>query len=233
MKSTKKFLILIILAVSSFKLLAQSEIKSYSIKKGQAFDIILFNTNAEAKETLDRYFKSAIPLAMKSGFIPQKGFKVEEPPLQGNYWPKTVIIGLWEDFDKREQFALNITDEVPDFHEMRRKIWTSFNLTYWEVGQDYSFDVNSEKFNVMTAYWGNDDEKFPKFRRAWLDQVEKSGGNKLIGFFKGSSPFGYEYNPDHLTIVEWESKEAFEKFKEKTLEIDHDGVKHVNQFRIQ
>lgn len=214
----------------SFGVLAQPAIKSYTLKKGQAFDILLFNTNTEAKETLDRYFKSAIPVAVKNGYMPQKGFKIVEPPLQGNYWPKTVIIGLWEDYSKREEFARNITDEVPDFHEMRREIWSSFNLTYWELQQDYSFAVKPEKFNVMTAYWGNDDEAFPKFRKEWLQLVEKSRGNKLIGFFKGTSPFGYEYNPDFITITEWESKGAFDKFLEKNLEMDHKGVKHVNQF---
>lgn len=233
MQSTKNVILPILLFVCSFNALAQSGVKSYSIKKGQAFDIILFNTNPDAKETLNKYFESAIPVAVKNGYQPQKGFKVNQPPLQGNYWPKTVIIGLWEDFDKREQFALNITDEVSDFHEMRREIWTSFNLTYWEVQQDYSFEVNQEKFNVLTAYWSSDDTAFPKFRKNWLKQVSKSGGNKLIGFFKGTSPFGYEYNPDFLTITEWESKEAFEVFKKKNLKMDHTGVKHVNQFIIE
>lgn len=233
MKSTKNYLILTALAAFSFGAVAQSEVKSYSIKKGQAFDILLFNTNAEAKETLDRYFKSAIPVAVKNGYMPQKGFKVEQPPLQGNYWPKTVIIGLWKDFEQREQFALNITNDVPDFHEMRREIWTSFNLTYWEVDRDYSFDVNPEKFNVLTAYWSSDDTAFPIFRKEWLKEVENSGGNKLIGFFKGTSPFGYEYNPDFLTITEWESQEAFDRFNKKNQAMDHEGVKHVNQFAIQ
>ncbi|MEP1095797.1 MAG: hypothetical protein ABJG78_11850 [Cyclobacteriaceae bacterium] len=233
MKSINNYLLLITLCLLSLSMQAQGDIKSYSLKKGQAFDILLFNTNPEAKETLGRYFKSAIPVAVKNGYMPQKGFKVDQPPLQGNYWPRTVIIGLWEDFDKREQFALSITDEVPDFHEMRREIWTSFNLTYWEVQQDYSFEVNPEKFNVLTAYWSSDDTTFPKFRKEWLKQVEKFGGNKLIGFFKGSSPFGYEYNPDHLTITEWESKEAFDRFQQKNLEMNHEGVKHVNQFIIQ
>lgn len=233
MKSTKIYLILILSVAFSFGVVAQSEVKSYTLEKGQAFDILLFNTNDEAKETLDRYFKSAIPVAMKSGYMPQKGFRVDQPPLQGNYWPKSVIIGLWKDYDKRVQFIDDIVKEVPDFHEMRREIWTSFNLTYWEVSQDYSFDVNPEKFNVLTAYWSNDDAVFPEFRSEWLKQVEKSGGNKLIGFFKGSSPFGYEYNPDHLTITEWESKEAFDKFNEKIQAMDHASVKHVNQFSIQ
>lgn len=232
MKLKLRQLTMILFACSCITMNGQ-EVKKYNLKKGQAFDILLFNTNDEAKETLDRYFKSAIPVAMKSGYLPQKGFRIEQPPLQGNYWPKTMIIGLWEDYDKRIQFIDDIVKEVPDFHEMRREIWTSFNLTYWEVGQDYSFEVNPEKFNVVTAYWSNDDEVFPKFRTEWLKQVEKSGGNKLIGFFKGSSPFGYDYNPDHLTITEWESKEAFDKFNEKIQAMDHEGVRHVNQFIIE
>lgn len=232
MKLKLRQLIMILFACSCITLSGQ-EVKKYNLKKGQAFDIIFFNTNQEAKETLGKYFKSAIPVAQRNGYLPQKGFKIEQTPLQGNYWPETMIIGLWQDYDKRVQFIDDIVKEVPDFHEMRREIWTSFNLTYWEVSQDYSFEVNPEKINVVTAYWSGDDEAFPKFRSEWLKQVEKSGGNKLIGFFKGSSPFGYEYNPDHLTITEWESKEAFDKFNEKIQAMDHKGVRHVNQFIIE
>ena len=220
------------LSVLSVGVQAQSEVISYSLKKGQVFDIIFLNTKTGSEDVQKIYFERVFPIAKEGGYMPLKGLAVEGS-LQGNYHPEVMVFGAWTSVELREKFVADIEKLVPDFHAMRREIWSTFDLTYWEVGQDYSFDIDPTKFNVVTAYWSSDDAVFPKFRKTWLKQVEKSGGNKLIGFFKGSSPFGYEYNPDHLTIVEWESKEAFEKFQKKNLAMDHDGVRHVNQFRIQ
>ena len=210
-----------------------AQIKTYELKKGQAFDILLFNTIPESKETLDRYFKTAIPVGVEYGYMPQKGFKVTENPLQGNYWPKTVIIGLWSDFRKREDFVTEISNHVPDFHEMRRAIWSSFFLTYWEVKEDQTILVDSERFNVLTAYWEEDPELFKKFIEGWKKEVNQTEGSILLELTDGHSPMGYYYNPEYLSITSWESKESFEAFYEKNLKMNHDGVKHVNQFIIE
>ncbi|MEM7298868.1 MAG: hypothetical protein AAF391_11450 [Bacteroidota bacterium] len=226
-----RYFLLIAFAVAFVNGIAQT--KEYALKKGQSFDILLFNTIPNTKSTLDRYFKSAIPVAQKYGYMPQKGFKVSLNPLQGNYWPKTVIIGLWSDYAKREDFITEITNEVPKFHEMRRTIWSSFFLTYWEVKQDQKVEVNTERFNVMTAYWEEDSEAFKQFKRYWKHTAKRAGGEIILELEEGKSPVGYYYNPDHLTITSWESQEAFEEFYEKNLEMDHAGVKHVNQFIIE
>lgn len=233
MKSTKNYLLLFVLSVVSFSIQAQTDIRSYSMKKGEAFDIIFLNTKPGSEDVQKKYFEKAFPIAKEGGYTPLKGLAIKDNPLQGNYHPEVMVFGTWASVELREKFVADIEKSVPDFHAMRREIWSTFNLTYWEVGQDYSFDIDPAKFNVVTAYWSGDDTSFPKFRKAWLKQVEKSGGNKLIGFFKGSSPFGYDYNPDHLTIIEWESKEAFDKFNEKIQAMDHQSVRHVNQFIVQ
>ena len=211
----------------------KAQTKTYELKKGQSFDILLFNTIPESKEALNKYFQSAIPVAQKYGYMPQKGFNVTENPTQGNYWPKTVIVGLWRDYSKREDFITEITDEVPDFHEMRRRIWSSFFLTYWEVKEDKTIEVSSDRFNVLTAYWEEDAKSFEKFKQRWKSDAKQSGGKLVLELEDGKSPVGYYYNPDHLTITSWESKEAFEAFYEKNLEMNHSGVKHVNQFIIE
>lgn len=233
MKPIKNFLIPIILAAFSFGASAQSEVKSYALKKGQAFDIILLSTKEGTEEIQKAYFEKAFPIAVKGGYSPLKGFAIPDSPLQGNYHPQAVIFGTWTSVELREKFVADIEKSVPDFHSMRREIWSNFDLTYWEVSQDFSFDVDPAKFNVVTAYWGGDDVEFQKFRKEWLKQVKRSGGNKLIGFLKGSSPYGYEYNPDFLTITEWADKEAFDAFYKKDQSLDRQAVKHVNQFRIQ
>ncbi len=210
-----------------------TQVKSYSLKKGQALDILLFNTNDEAKETLNRYFKEAIPVAQKSGYIPQKGLRINQPPLQGNYWPQTMIVGLWTDYAKREQFVRDITNSVPDFHAMRREIWSTFNLTYWEITADKTINIEAEKYNVLTSYWSEDQDSFELFTKTWLALAEQAGGEVLLELTQGTSPFGYNYDPDYLTISRWDSKEQFDAFYAKNIALDHKGVKHVNQFVIE
>lgn len=230
MKSTKT--VLLVALLFTLMLDTQSQVKSYSLKKGQALDLLFFSTNPDAKETMDRYFKRAIPEAIKNGYLPQKGFKISQSPLQGNYWPETLIIGLWKDFEQREQFTNDIIKDVPDFHEMRREIWTSFNLTYWKIAEDKDFTVDSEKFNVLTAYWSKGNS-FEEFNKKWLKEAKKSGGRIVLELTDGTSPFGYYYDPDYVTITEWDSKEAFDSFNEKNKLMDHKEVKHVNQFIIE
>ncbi len=211
----------------------KAQTKTYEFKKGQSFDIILFNKLPEVEGTIEKYIKSAIPVAQKYGFMHQKGFKVTRMATQGNYRPETVVVGLWTDFNKREEFITDITNEVPDFHEMRRSIWSSFFLTYWEVTEDKTVEVDSERFNVMTAYWEEDAKSFEKFKQGWKDNAKRSGGKIVLELEEGKSPVGYYYNPDHLTITSWESKESFEEFYKTNLEMNHTGVKHVNQFIIE
>ena len=116
---------------------------------------------------------------------------------------------------------------------MRREIWPTFYLTYWEVKEDKTVTVKADKFNVMTAYWSEDDRKFDKFTDQWKQNAKKQGAKILLDLQEGTSPFGYQYNPDFLTITERDSEEAFKAHLAKTLSSDHDGVKHVNQFVIE
>jgi len=210
-----------------------SQDKVYNLKKGQAFDILLLTQNPEAKESLGRYFKEVIPIGQEYGYTPQKSLKTDRPPVQGNYWPGVIVVGLWTDYSKRVAFVDDIITRIPDFHERRREIWPTFNLTYWEVKEDMTVTVKADKFNVMTAYWSEDDQKFEKFTNLWKKNVEKQGGEIILDLQKGTSPFGYHYNPDFLTISEWENEAAFKAHLEKTLSSDHTGVQHVNQFVIE
>ncbi|OEK05802.1 hypothetical protein BFP71_06695 [Roseivirga misakiensis] len=217
----------------TFSFQTRGQERTYDLKKGEAFDIILFNQVPESGEILNKYFASAVSEAQAFGYVPQKGFKVDEVPFQGNYWPKTIIIGKWKNYLKRVNFTTEITDKVPDFHEMRRQIWSTFSLTYWEVKEDRTVKMDLGKYNVMTAYWADKGSAFKKFNDQWLKTAKASGGNVVLELSGGTSPFGYNYNPDYLTITSWENKEAFEAFRRKNLAMSHEGVKHVNQFAIK
>jgi len=212
---------------------SHAQIITYDLKKGQAFDILYLDVNPDANETMKRYFETVIPIGVEYGYRPQKGFQIKEPPLQGNYWPELMIIGLWENFQKREEFVQAIVDRIPDFPKMRREIWSTFFLTYWKVEEDRVLEIDNDKYNVVTAYWSTDEEAFLSFNQKWVKEAKNQGGELLLTLTDGTSPFGYLYDPEFLTITSWESKKAFDAFYAKNLEMNHKGVRHVNQFIIE
>ncbi|WP_271766291.1 hypothetical protein [Aquimarina algiphila] len=233
MKLLKISLLTLFLITNFLNLQAQSKIKSYAQKKGQVFDIIFLNTKPDTKKKLDNYFKTAFPVAEKMGYHPLPGRAVSGSPTQGNYHPEVMVFGYWDTLSGREKFLQEIEKTMPDFHQERRNIWSTFGLTYYELKEDLSFKIDPERFNITTAYWQKDEQSFKKFKQEWLQKSKKAGGQIEIEFVEGTSPFGYHYNPDYLVITSWENKAAFEKFYTENLKMDHSSVKHVNQFQIK
>ncbi|MEB3346184.1 hypothetical protein U6A24_11970 [Aquimarina gracilis] len=211
---------------------AQSKITSYSFKKGEVLDILVLTSKPETSSLFERYKKTAFPVAFKMSYQSLPGFKIDEN-VAGNHHPKGFILGKWGSIDKREKFLVDIDEEVPDFHEQRRDIFSFFGLTYYEIKEDVNFSVDRSKYNVVTAYWYNNNTMFSEFKNEWLNKVINSGGKTIIELKNGKSPYGYYYNPDYMVITQWDNKEKFENFKKKSLEMNHKGLQHVNQFVIK
>ena len=226
-------MILVLMCLITVHLKSQAKDKTFSYKKGQVFDIILLNTKTGIEEDRDSYFKTAFPVATKYGYTGQGGLALIDTPSQGNYHPESMIFGVWTSLQRRLDFLADIEGVMPNFHEARRKIWSSFNLTYWEMKEDLSFTVKADKYNVATLYWQESERPFNQFKANWTKQAKNAGGKEVLVLTNGDSPFGYHFDPDYLVITEWESKAAFDKFYKENLKMNHDGVKHVNQFIIQ
>ncbi|WP_109299912.1 hypothetical protein [Aquimarina sp. AU474] len=212
---------------------AQSSIKSYSFKKGQVFDILLLTNKPNTKENLQDYFKKVFPVATEMGYNNHPGFGIKGAVTQGNYQPQAMVFGHWNDFNGRKKFLQKIEQTMPDFHSKRRDIWSTFNLTYYELKQDLSFDLDINKYNVVTAYWKNDNLSFQKFKKEWNTKAQNAGGVIKLKLKDGNSPMGYYYNPDYFVITEWKDKGAFDTFYQENMKMNHNSVKHVNQFAIK
>ena len=133
MKLLKISLLTLFLTVNFASLNAQSKTKSYTLKKGHVFDVIFLNTKPDTKEKLQHYFKTAFPVAEKMGYHSLPGIAIKGSPTQGNYHPESMIFGYWDTLNGREKFLQDIQKTMPDFHEERRNIWSTFNLTYYEL----------------------------------------------------------------------------------------------------
>lgn len=234
MKILKIPILVIVLFIGLSQVQGQTpEVKNYAIKKGQLFDILLINTKKDAGDKLAQYFKEVFPIAEAEGYNRIPSLRVIDAPTQGNYQPDAVVFGFWNDFDSRRKFLERIEKEVPNFHQSRRDIWSNFSLAYYELTEDLSFEVNPSSFNVMTHYWKKASGDFSKFKNEWLKKVKKAGGKVSLSLGESQSPFGYLYAPDFCTITTWESRAQFEAFYKENLSMNHEAIKHVNQFIVQ
>lgn len=211
----------------------QDKSRTIDLKKGQVFDILLLNYAPDVEAAKQRYFKEAFPIATKNGYQPGAGFTVKEMPTQGNYHPELMVTGTWPSLAARTAGVFALETELGDFHEQRRTIWSSFNVTYYEMPEDVSFTTDPAKYYVATMFWGKESAVYGKFLRKWAKAARESGGKKMMTLLDGHSPFGYYHNPDFFTITEWKNEAAFNAFLAKDRALDHAGIKHLNQFRIQ
>ncbi|WP_299452463.1 hypothetical protein [uncultured Microscilla sp.] len=225
-------LLLCFMWVHTFTLSAQSDKLTYHLKKGQVFDLLLLRMKPGVQEKTKNYIQTFIPIGKKFGYHSLKGFPVKESPTQGNYHPQSVILAYWDNLALRKKFLAHVEANYPDFHQKRRNIWSRFDLTYYELKKDISFEIYKKKYTVLTAYWQKDTQGFREFKQAWRKKVRQSKGVIKLELTQGISPFGYDYNPDYFTITQWESKAAFEQFYRANLKMNHQAVKQVHQFKI-
>ncbi len=233
MKMFKVSVLSVILGLGYIHAQAQSEKKQFSLQKGQVLDVLFINTRAGVEDLQKEYFQTVFPLASKLGYHRLPGFPISNVPLQGNYHPEFLALAYWDDLDSRSSAMATIEKEVPDFHDRRKAIWTSFNITYFELQEDVSFEIDEHKYYVVSAYWGEDKGAFRQFQKDWLKGCKEAGGQTQLVLTNGESPYLYYHNPDFLAITAWDNQEAFEAFNERNLEMGHKVAQRVNEFHVQ
>lgn len=209
----------------------QAKPQTLDLKKGQAFDIILLTNAEDNKEDMADYFNRASPIAKANGYAPSFGKAVGMPTL-GNYHPDVVAFGTWPGISARVAAVEKLESGMSDFHEMRRKIWPTFNLTYYEVKEDVTITFDPEKYYVATMFWAEKKGKFNRFLKEWETAQLQQGGRPLLRLTEGASPFGYDYNPTYLTFTEWDSEEDFRAAVKTGHGTTYSGVKHLHQFPL-
>ncbi len=231
MNSTRLQLLFIFAFCFSMMSHGQSNIVSYDLKKGEAFDFLFLTTKKGSAETFKEYRQKAFPVAAEMSYSQLPGFKITQV-VQGEYEPKGMVLGKWKSIALREQFLDEIEGRVPNFHEMRKKIWPLFSMTYYEVPKDLSFQLDMDKIVVATACWKkeNTPSEFKNSLQQWKSAVKATNGIIKIEFTNGKSPRGYVYNPDHMIIAEWDSQADFEAFQKKNINMDSSFLKNLNQF---
>ncbi|MEM7659002.1 MAG: hypothetical protein AAF399_22960, partial [Bacteroidota bacterium] len=205
--------------------LGQSKIDTIVLQKGEVLDILLLNQHPDKEAETKSYFQHAFPVAKGMSYQPQPGFKIIDHS-QGNHQPQLLILGKWKDLSLREAFLTKIVSEVPDFHERRRSIWPYFGLRYFEMKEAKTLEIHRDQYQVATAFWMESADQPSTFYEKWKQEIQSSGGEILIQLADGTSPFGYQYNPDYFVLTSWESKAVFDECQEKAHHWDRDHIQH-------
>lgn len=232
MKQTKLITLLTIFIFSLTSVNSQSKVRTLDFKKGEVLDILLFTGKPDMGKYFPEYKKTAFAFALKSGYTPQPILNIIETT-EGGLQPGNFVFGKWKNLERREQFLNEIDKKVPDFHQQRRKMWSTFYLSYFEMKENTSFEINPNKINVATAYWFNNKKDINKFKKEWLKSVEKSGANIILELKDAKSSVGYMYKPDFIVITAWHSRASFNNFKKEIFLKENKSVKNVNEFIIQ
>ncbi len=232
MKQSKLVLVFTVIFLGGLLANAQSKTKKWDFKKGEVLDILLFNGKPELPKLFPRYKETAFAFALEKGYQPQPLLAVAETT-QGGYQPDTYVIAKWTNLAGRKNFLNEIIAKVPDFHEQRRAMWSSFNLAYYVMTKDIYFEVNPDKIVVATSYWKDDTETFINFKKEWLKTAKNNGGKVLLELNDPMSTVGYMYKPDFIVLTEWNDRAAFDAFSKESMKMGEKGIQNVNQFIIK
>ncbi|WP_350286695.1 hypothetical protein [uncultured Croceitalea sp.] len=232
MRRVNVFIVLTTFLLGGIVANAQAEVKKLDFKKGEVLDILLFTGKPELGKLFPRYKETAFAFALETGYQPQPLLSVLETT-QGGYQPGSLVFGKWKDLNSRKKFLNEITTKVPDFHQQRRAMWSTFYLAYYEMENDVTFEINPEKVIVATAYWKDNSTEFNSFKKEWLKKAQGSGGKVLLELTDARSSMGYMYKPDYVVLTEWNDRAAFNAFHKENIKMSDNGVQNVNEFVIQ
>lgn len=214
-------------------LVAAQDTKTYTFTKGQVLDVLYLIRRPDTGAALQDYFKTAGPIARKLNYAPHGALRVADKPQQGNFSPDVVAFGTWPgDFTDRDSAYQQLLAELPDLQSRRMDIWSSFNMTQYEIGTDINLTMDKAKHYVLTAYWLEDAEELVSFQKTFLETLSTTSGTSVMLLTGGRSPFGYAFTPDLVVIGEWDNLLDAARFTDMSKALNAFGVHHVNQFPV-
>lgn len=230
MMNLKKLLLsLFVFSFTLGNITAQEDKITHQFKKGEIIDFLFLTTKPDKAPLFKDYRKYAYPVASAFNYQSLMGFYIKEYT-QGNTQPEKVVFGKWPDRKTRESFLNQLDSLLPELRQKRREIWSDFKLTYYEMKEDFTFEVHKDKFTVVTLYWEKNGQRLTDFKSTWTNKSTAHGGRIIAEFIDGTSPFEYRHDPDWLVITEWKDRADFEKFHKENLKMNHETIEHVEEF---
>lgn len=232
MKIARRVLLYLLVLIAP---LSQAK-NSFTIKGEQVIDLLYLNDIPGNEQAKKQYFKDIGPVGRALGYKPLFAFFIKEKPVQGNYFPNVLAIAAWPgDMHNRMQLFDQLLKKVPDIHQRRFDVWSSFHMTNYYIENDLTLSFDDEKRYVIAGFWQHDNAQSKALMNSYQASVNKAGGQVMMALTGGSSPFGYMYNPDFTVITEWPNLASFERFSKANQQIQQQNknIKHINELHLQ
>jgi heme-degrading monooxygenase HmoA len=143
-------------------------------------------------------------------------------------------MGKWPSKEKRAVALTALENKVDGFHQMRKEIWSTFNVVYFEMQEDTKIEIAPDRYYVATNFWKMDNNnEFNKYIKSWKTEVLSMNGTFVIQLTDGEAPFGYRFNPEYVSITSWKSQNEFDAFLKASQKMDTESLQNINQFRVQ
>ena len=193
----------------------QAETLKLEYKNGQMMCFVSSSRIPNSDDKLQKYFSGIDPIITAENIEFQGTFGVEKVLSGQHRVPYVGIIKM-----PSRQSKININEkrlsEWQHIRETRHEIWEELRLADFEMSENKSFVFDTEKYYQLDAYWVKTD-KDDEFETHITKEFKKAKhlGGKIVHQF--AAPFKYETMgmeraPDVYTIVEWDSKESFDKY---------------------
>lgn len=224
----KHYCLLILAWMTLSQLDAQYAQEDFSFEQGQVMDIFFLRGMPDInRDSLFANYREKLSSVAKEYSYEMLQYYRIKSTLQGGSQPTLMILARWDDLQKRFQFMDDIIKLQPRFHEMRRELYSRFDLTIYEVDQDITFSLKSDRYNVATAIWHDCNESIIN---EWTESIEQIGAEVLLDLTEGMSPMGYRYNPDLFILSEWSSEASYKRYA-KELQLPN-CVSNINEFQF-
>lgn len=221
--------------VKSGAALFEPTVQTQTIKfeKGQLLDVLTLTRMSGTDEMVNEYFGKVFPAAAKHGFKMEAQFMPIGAPTMGNYSTDVFALMSWPDENSRQNFDREAASMTYDYKAQRKKIWSTFNLSLYDEQSDgVEFEVREDKIYVVTVYWVDDMQAFTSSKAKSASKMRDAGGALKFRLGKGTSPMGYMWEPDVISITEWPNEEVFDKYIADRSAASP-GVKNVNQWKTK
>ena len=183
---------------------------------------------------LQDYFKTAGPIARKLKYTPQWSYHAWQVNRhRETYTLMWLLLALGQEGSQIVTVPTGVYSlNYQTCKDRRMDIWSSFNMTQYELNEDVVLTMDKAKHYMLTAYWLEDASTLDAFEASFIEALQATSGTSKMLLTGGRSPFGYAFTPDLVVISEWDNILDQAKFVDASKRLNTLGVSHVNQFPV-
>jgi hypothetical protein len=208
--------LLSILAVLSFTSTVQAADYTLALQKGETFCFVSATEMSNVDESvIGRYFSEVFPLATKYGMQDRGAFDIVKT-INSDYPAKFQSFFTFPSPQHKRDFSKEAT--WPELRELRTIAWDNLRILDYDVMEDVTIEMDSDKVYVMVWVWTKPDrfDDFVKIKDSLL-ALEVENGSRIVAQFDADKnnpayyTLGVEQAPDFVMLTEWDTIEQYDK----------------------